>query len=804
MNRGVKGSEAGRALSAVLINLTTGSGEAGEALETLGVKAFDSNGAFVGLETVFNDLSKALSECTEEEKNNYLAMIGGKEHVSDLNALMDGLSNEYDELKTSVSGASGTLEKMTEQMGSTTAMNIEELKGKLESLAITTGNELLPSFNNVVDGATNVVEWFSDLDQGTKDLVVNMALAVPATNLLLEGFSKLTSAGSSLFDCMGGLAKTIGESGGVASALGGLGSTLGTVLGVGGAVAIGTATVVGLAKAFQTVYEVSKWSSESVMTNSEYLRMIEEPAGQAKIALENLAKTFEEAFQKSSAILQNVVDTNKALTEQNYQQTINSYQQTHNDVITQLENRRTAEKAIIEQMYADELLDAQLFGQEAVQEVQNRKQAEIDAINSRIDEMVNIENTGYQRVLADAKMAQEERYATDTEFQSLMMAGVQQYYDNVSILTETGEAHQQQVVAENQSTMVELRRQFENDFTSGASEMYNKIQTLARTNADQERAIEDEKYAGLIEQFGAYNESWFASVGTSKEAYMNFLKAEHEEELNAIEQRYSDELTQLDEANSRRQEKINLAGMAEQEIRINNYDLTEQETAKLYEKMYEIYDKGEKDNGKIIETALKEILKKRKKSNETAETDLETHGTNMTNTIKSTWESALSETISGVEGINEEIDKLQDKEITIKVNFESSGYNNVNSQINSVNSSTPRALNVTECLTPSIQTHEPILNRSLEINEISPLATSSNEVSDMLNSAITSYDISTGKSGHSDFMSETEMWLKRIAQLQQQALQQPRINVNVDNMTIGNSETEDSANMQMIKFFSTL
>ena len=49
-NRGIKGSEAGTALNAIMVNLTTGSGKAGTMMEKLGISAFDAEGNFIGLE----------------------------------------------------------------------------------------------------------------------------------------------------------------------------------------------------------------------------------------------------------------------------------------------------------------------------------------------------------------------------------------------------------------------------------------------------------------------------------------------------------------------------------------------------------------------------------------------------------------------------------------------------------------------------------------------------------------------------------------------------------------------------------
>lgn len=118
-NRGIKGSEAGTALNAIMTNLTTGTGQAGKMMASLGVSAFDSDGKFKGVEVTLQELNQALSGCTEEQRNAALAAIGGKHHVKDLNALMAGLNEtnedgvtEWDALSGELKNAGGALDEM--------------------------------------------------------------------------------------------------------------------------------------------------------------------------------------------------------------------------------------------------------------------------------------------------------------------------------------------------------------------------------------------------------------------------------------------------------------------------------------------------------------------------------------------------------------------------------------------------------------------------------------------------------------------------------------------------------------------
>nr|DAQ14387.1 MAG TPA: minor tail protein [Caudoviricetes sp.] len=116
-NRGIKGSEAGTALNAIMINLTTGAGQAGTAMKKLGVSAFE-NGKFKGLKQTLTEVRDKLAGLTEEEQNYYKARIGGKHHIDAFTHLLNGLDsvkdgkNEWDGLNESLRTANGSLQQM--------------------------------------------------------------------------------------------------------------------------------------------------------------------------------------------------------------------------------------------------------------------------------------------------------------------------------------------------------------------------------------------------------------------------------------------------------------------------------------------------------------------------------------------------------------------------------------------------------------------------------------------------------------------------------------------------------------------
>ncbi len=164
-NRGIKGSEAGTALNAVMVNLTTGTGQAGEMMGKLGISAFDSSGKFIGLENTLQQVNAALSGCTDEERNAALAAIGGKQHVDALNDLMAGLNTtnekgitEWAALTKELEGCDGALEKMA-------ARKIDNLEGDLailNSAVSDLGISIYKDMNTPLRGAVQLGTQMAD------------------------------------------------------------------------------------------------------------------------------------------------------------------------------------------------------------------------------------------------------------------------------------------------------------------------------------------------------------------------------------------------------------------------------------------------------------------------------------------------------------------------------------------------------------------------------------------------------------------------------------------------------------------
>lgn len=161
-NRGIKGSEAGNALNSVLINLIGASGKSSEAMETLGVSAFDTDGKFIGVTETLEQVSAALEKLDEEQRAVLTAQLGGKTQYDTLQALLSGVNEEYDVLLGKIEDSNGALEDTAKIMRDNLRGDIDSLKSKLQDLGIEVNDQFTESFREAVQVTTKEVSKLSD------------------------------------------------------------------------------------------------------------------------------------------------------------------------------------------------------------------------------------------------------------------------------------------------------------------------------------------------------------------------------------------------------------------------------------------------------------------------------------------------------------------------------------------------------------------------------------------------------------------------------------------------------------------
>lgn len=226
-NRGIKGSEAGTALNAVINNLTTGTGQAGKMMDKLGISAFDSNGKFIGLAETLRVVDEATKDMTEEQRNAALAALGGKEHIDALNDLISGLNtttadgrSEWEALTDDLYNADGALSTMAATVTDTLKGAISIFGSAMDDMKIRLAQTFAPAAKGAINAVSAVIPSITDRIAAAGNAFVEYALpkveafaqnCVPALEKVGGAFAAVGAVivdHKGLFDSLGSLAIT--------------------------------------------------------------------------------------------------------------------------------------------------------------------------------------------------------------------------------------------------------------------------------------------------------------------------------------------------------------------------------------------------------------------------------------------------------------------------------------------------------------------------------------------------------------------------------------------------------------------
>ncbi|MGV3161962.1 phage tail tape measure protein [Streptococcus hyovaginalis] len=184
-NAGIKGSQAGTTLRTAMTRLTDPTKKMKGVMQDLGLEFFDSNGKMKSLSGITQELQTKMAGLTDKQKAAALSTLFGKESLSGMLALVDSAPGSLDKQTQALIKSDGAAKQMADTMNSGVKGSIEELKGALETAGITIGEILAPAFEKVVNGLTELINWFNQLNPSTQTVIVAIAGVVAAIGPLL-------------------------------------------------------------------------------------------------------------------------------------------------------------------------------------------------------------------------------------------------------------------------------------------------------------------------------------------------------------------------------------------------------------------------------------------------------------------------------------------------------------------------------------------------------------------------------------------------------------------------------------------
>lgn len=197
-NSGVKASQAGTSLRAILQRISTNTDGARNVIEELGVEVFDSEGKMRDFGDVISDLRIKFANLTDEQKTEIAKTVAGTTAMSGFLAIVNSGEDDFNMLTNAVNNAEGAAEKMSKEMIDNAKGDFTLIKSQLESLAIQISKILLPIIRQILEKVSGFLTWLSNLDSKTQKVILTILAVIAAIGPMLIIFGKVATGISSI------------------------------------------------------------------------------------------------------------------------------------------------------------------------------------------------------------------------------------------------------------------------------------------------------------------------------------------------------------------------------------------------------------------------------------------------------------------------------------------------------------------------------------------------------------------------------------------------------------------------------
>ena len=193
-NNGIKGAEGGTHLRNIILSLQNPTDKAADQMTALGLAVYDSDGNMRSLNDILGDLNKSMDGMTAAEKSNIISKIFNKTDLSSVNALLANTGATWDDLQESITKSGGAAQQMADTQLDNLQGQLTILKSALEGLAISFGELLMPAIKQIVGWIQKFVDWLNSMGEGTKKVIMTVALLAAALGPVLIVIGKVITA----------------------------------------------------------------------------------------------------------------------------------------------------------------------------------------------------------------------------------------------------------------------------------------------------------------------------------------------------------------------------------------------------------------------------------------------------------------------------------------------------------------------------------------------------------------------------------------------------------------------------------
>ena len=207
-NQGLKGSEAGTAVSAIMRDITAKMSDGAIKIGDASVAVQDADGNFRDLTDILTDVEAATEGMGTAQQAAALSGTFTADSIKGLNmVLTEGMGNVAD-YEEQLRGSLGTAGEQASTMLDNFSGQMTLLQSALQSGAIS--DVLTPVISRLVGYVQQAVDWFNSLDEGQKKIIVIIAMVVAAIGPLLMILGSIASGIGSIITLVGLIASPVG------------------------------------------------------------------------------------------------------------------------------------------------------------------------------------------------------------------------------------------------------------------------------------------------------------------------------------------------------------------------------------------------------------------------------------------------------------------------------------------------------------------------------------------------------------------------------------------------------------------
>lgn len=183
-DNGVKGSQAGTALSATFARLASPPKEAADALKQLGVQTRDASGNMLPIVDILAQIKKATDGMGTGDRTAILSKIAGLEASKGFLNVVSNLDRVV-ELTKELEGSKGEANRVSEAMGDNLPGDTKSARSALAELGLVIGEQVEPYVRSLVQWVTKVTRKITAWARENPGLVKGLGLAAVALGALL-------------------------------------------------------------------------------------------------------------------------------------------------------------------------------------------------------------------------------------------------------------------------------------------------------------------------------------------------------------------------------------------------------------------------------------------------------------------------------------------------------------------------------------------------------------------------------------------------------------------------------------------